>query len=289
MPTPIITRLRDIALGMMGLEDITHAPSDLTERILSDANRAIQFIGTFADDTFHYEEFRGVYVREKTVTTVDVTNGSNTISNLSGSASWMLRCTCQIEGSDVFNRLRKTSAGTFELSRPYLGVTGTGKSITIWHDAIQLPTDVLRIKPPFTFGGDPIAIMLDRDLETVFSFSRTLGVPSAFAEISIHGGDEAPFKALMLNALPAGNTDLTYTAVGTIPNFADFNDTRVHVIPFDLEDSVLIPMFRYYLTGYNLFEGSKEEYGTDAKQAMLLLERLPRRSAPPSTLRRPKQ
>lgn len=153
MPT-IAHRLRDFALGAMGIEDITHGPADLTARILLDINKSIQEIGTFLDDSFHFEEPRGSYVQPFVTTTVDATRGSVTIANLSGSAGWMNGCSCQLDGSSQWNRLRKTNAGAFELSRPYLGTTGTGIAIRIYHDCIHLPDDVKRIREPVRFDDD---------------------------------------------------------------------------------------------------------------------------------------
>jgi len=249
----IIARLRDYALGAMGIEDISHGPADLTARIILDANRAIQEIGTFLDDQFHYREERGSYVQPSVTTTVDATRGSVTIANLTGSALWMNGCSCQISGSSQWNRLRKTNAGAFELSRPFLGTTGTGISITIWHDLVALPTDVRRIEQPVRFDADFMQPETVQNLQWDQAMTRSVGRPSRYAETSIHAGDaDAPGLALLLNQLPAGGSEIRFTAIGSIRNFADLNDTREHVVPFDLEASCLMPIFAYYFSSYRL-------------------------------------
>lgn len=285
----MIHRLRDRALGLMGLEDISHAPAALTDRIIDDANRAHAKISTFLDDTFHFEEQRGVYVQPVATTTVDAVRGALTIANFTGSA-WMNGCTCRIGDSPIYNRLRKNqSTGVFELALPYLGTTGNGLQIQIWHDSVQLPTDVMRIKGPFKYNADQLYVTDAQRLRDCLGDTRTVGTPNQFAEITTHGGDEAQFLALLLNQIPAGDSVISYTAVGRIANFADLNDTRVHTVPFDLEASVLFPIFTFFIAGFPLFEGSKEEIGNEFQEALFALKRLPRRSAAPRMLVRPKR
>lgn len=286
----IIHRLRDYALGAMGLEDISHGPADLTERIILDANRAVQEIGTFLDDVFFYREERGSYVQPLVSTTVDATKGSVTIANLSGSASWMNGCSCQIAGSSVWNRLRKTNAGVFELARPFLGTTGTGLSITVYHDFVALPSDVRRIEEPVRFDADLMQPETVQNLQFDQAMTRSVGRPSRYAETSIHAGDaDAPGLALLLNQLPAGASEVRYTAIGSIRNFESLADTREHVVPFDLEASCLFPIFLFYISGYRLFTENKQDAMTDYQAALRALQRLPRNSTNPSNLKRPKR
>ena len=277
-------------MGSMGLEDISHGPSDLTARIILDANRAVQEISVFLDDSFHFEEPRGTYVQPFVTTVVDATRGSVTISNLSGSASWMNGCSCQIDGSSQWNRLRKTNAGAFELSRPFLGTTGTGLAIRVYNDCIHLPDDVKRIREPVRFDDD---LMQPETVERLLgdeAFTRQVGRPTRFAERSIHMGDStAPSLALLLNQLPAGGSEVRYTAVGSIRNFESFNDTREHVVPHELEASCLFPIFLFYISGYRLFVESKQDAMTDYQAAQRALQRLPRSSTTPRELKRPKR
>lgn len=286
----MIHRLRDRALGLMGLEDISHAPAALTNRIIDDCNRAHAKISSFLDDTYHFEDVRGVYVQPAVTTTVDATRGSLTIANLSGSAAWMNGCTCQVGDSTTPNRLRKNlDSGAFELALPHMGATGTGVQIQIWHDSVQLPTDVLRIKGPFKYDTTWIYPCEARDIRHNFGDAAMPGMPTRFAEITVRGGDAAQYHALLLDQIPAGNSVITYTAVGKIANFADLNDAREHTVPFDMEASILFPIFSFYLAGFPLFEGSKDELSRDYEEAHLCLQRLGRRSAQPHHLVRPKR
>lgn len=286
----IIHRLRDYCLGAIGLESIDHGPADLTARILLDANRAAQEISLFLDDSFHFEEPRGTYVQPFVTTVVDATRGSVTIANLSGSASWMNGCSCQIDGSSQWNRLRKTNAGTFELSRPYLGTTGTGIAIRIYHDCIHLPDDVKRIREPVRFDDD---LMQPETVERLLgdeAFTRQVGRPTRYAERSLHTGDStAPSLALMLNQLPAGGSEVRYTAIGSIRNFESLDDTREHVVPHDLEASVLFPVFAFHFSSYRLAVENGEGIATGYRLAREALQRIPRSSTTPRELKRPKR
>lgn len=273
----------------MGLESIDHGPADLEARIILDANRASQEIGVFLDDSFHFEEQRGVYVQPFVTTNVSVTQGAMTITINTGSATWMIGCTIQIAGSSVYNRLRKTAAGAFELARPFLGTTGASLAATIWHDSVELPADVMRVEGPFKYGADDLGVVDSKQLRSLLGDTRTPGTPTVFAEVSVKSGDEAPHLALLLNQLPAGNAEISYTATGRIAAFADLNDTRVHVVPFDLEASVLMPIFLFYLSSYRLFAQSKQEAAAEYQLAQRALARLPTRSAAPKRLVRPKR
>jgi hypothetical protein len=274
----------------MGLESIDHAPIALTNRIIDDANRAHAKISTFLDNTYHFEDVRGVYVQPAVTTTVDAMRGSHSIANLSGSATWMNGCTCQVGDSTTPNRLRENlSSGNFELAMPFMGSTGTGIQIQIWHDSVQLPCDVIRIKGPFKYDANWIYPCEARDIRRNFGDTSLPGNPTRFAEITVRGGDAAQFHALLLDQIPAGDSMISYTAVGKIANFVDLNDTRVHTVPFDLEASVLFPIFSYYLAGYPLFEGDKGELNSDYEEAGLCLQKIGKRSAEPHHLVRPKR
>lgn len=285
----IIHRLRDRALGLMQLEDISHAPVALTDRIIDDANRAHAKISAFLDDTFHFEEQRGVFVQPITTLTATVTRGLFTLGSFSGQ-SWMNGCTCMVGDSVIYNRLRKNpGTGTFELALPFLGTSGAGVQVQIWHDAVSLPADVMRIKGPFRYDNNVLQVTDAKYLRDIIGQQRTVGIPTQFAEITMHGGDEAQFLALLLDQIPGGNSVISYTAVGRIANFTSLDDTREHTVPFDLEASILFPLFSFYLSSFPLFEGSKEELGTDFQEAIFSLKRLPRKSAMPHRLKRPKR
>lgn len=282
----VIHRLRDAALSMCGLEDTAHASNDFTQRVLDEANRTLQECSIFVDDRFNFEEPRGVYVQPKTVTTAGVTLGSMVITGITPSA-WMVGCTIQIEGSPVFNRFRKVGAD-YLLARPYLGTTGT-HAVTIWHDSVQLPSDVVAVKPPL-FYGDKSLDLVDADgIRNMIGEPTTrTGVPSFVATIPAKAGDAAILLALLLDALPEGGSEVVYTATGTIANFADLADTRVNVLPANLEPSVLLPIFRFHFADYSGSQVSKQDLAASYQIAREALEKTPTKSGP-STLKRPKR
>lgn len=284
----IIHRLRDEALSMCSLESINHASNDFTQRLLDEANRSLHECSIVVDDRFHFEEKRGVYVRPKTTTTADVTLGATTLANLSGSATWMAGCTIQIAGSAVYNRIRKVGAD-YVLARPYLGTTGTGKAVTIWHDAVQLPSDVAAVKAPLFYGDKELVLSNSDDIHRfVGESTNRAGVPSYVATVAAKTGDAAILLALMFDALPEGGSEVSFTASGLVANFADLNDTREAIMPFSMEASILLPIFRFHFAAYGGSQVSQQDLAMSYQIASQALEKTPARSGS-STLKRPKR
>jgi len=282
----IINRLRDDALSMCGLENIAHASNDFTQRVLDEANKTLQECSIFVEDRFNFEEQRGVYVQPKATTTAGVTQGSMVLTGFTPDA-WMVGCTIQIEGSPVFNRLRKVGAD-FLLARPYLGTTGT-HAVSIWHDSVQLPSDVIAVKEPLFYGDKALDLMDADDIRRMIGEPTTrTGVPSYVATVPAKAGDAAILLALLLDALPEGGSEVVYTATGTIANFADLSDTRVNVLPANLEPSVLLPIFRFHFADYSGSQVSKQDLTASYQIAREALERTPTKSGS-NTLKRPKR
>jgi len=284
----IIHRLRDVALSMCGLESIDHASSDFTQRVLDDANRAVHECSLFIDDRFHYEARRGVYVQPSTTFTATFTQGSFAITSASPSlATWMAGCTAQVEGSSVFNRLEK-SGGSWLLTRPYLGTSGS-KTVTVWHDSVQLPPDVVSVKDPLFYNDKPLSLS---DVETILKNigepTNRAGTPELAATVSTKVGDAAAVLALLLDALPPGNAEIVYTAAGFAALFADLDDTRTQIMPFDLEASIMIPTFQFHFSTFPLSNVTQQALATSYQIANDARERHPNRSGP-STLKRPKR
>jgi len=285
VPT-IIHRLRDEALSLCGLENIAHGSNDLEARIINEANRALHEVSVFIDNRYHFEEPRGVYVQPKTVTTAGVTLGSTAMTGITPS-SWMAGCTIQIEGSPVYNRIRKVGAD-YVLARPYLGSTGT-HAITIWHDCVQLPSDVAAVKAPFFYGDKELALSNSDDIRNfVGESTNRAGVPSYVATVASKVGDAPILTALLLDALPEGGSEVVYTASGIIANFADLNDTRTEVMPLSLEASILLPIFRFHFAAYGGSQVSQQDLAMSYQIASQALERVPARSGT-NTLKRPKR
>jgi hypothetical protein len=282
----IIHRLRDIALSMCGLESINHASADFTQRVLDDANRSIHECSVFVENRYSFEEPRGVYVQPKVVTTAGVTHGSTAMTGIVPSA-WMAGCTIQIEGSPVFNRIRKVGAD-YVLARPYLGSTGT-KNVTIWHDNIQLPSDVAAVKGPFHYGDKTLELAnSDAIRDYIGEPTNRAGVPSYVATVASKVGDAAILVALLLDALPEGGSEVVYTASGIIANFADLNDTRESIMPLNLEASILLPIFRFHFGSYPGAQADMASLAQSYQIAQQALERTPARSGT-GTLVRPKR
>ena len=283
----VIHRLRDAALSMCGLEDITHASNDFTQRVLDEGNRTLQEVSVFIDDRYSFEEARGIYVQPKVTTTAGVTLGSTALTGITP-VSWMAGCSIQIEGSPVYNRLRKVGAD-FVLARPYLGSTGT-HAVTIWHDSVQLPSDVAAVKAPFFYGDKELALSNSDDIRNYVgeSTANRAGVPSYVATVAAKTGDAAILLALMFDALPEGGSEVSFTASGLVANFADLNDTREAIMPFSMEASILLPVFRFFFSSYPGSQVSESDLSNSYQMAQAAMERIPRRSGS-NRLVRPKR
>lgn len=79
-----------------------------------------------------------------TQVTLDVTQGSTTIANLTTFASWMPGCTIRISSDTQDNELRSST----KLARPYIGSTSTGISATVYCDAITLDETIGQVIGP---------------------------------------------------------------------------------------------------------------------------------------------
>ncbi|EDY16916.1 hypothetical protein CfE428DRAFT_5545 [Chthoniobacter flavus Ellin428] len=169
--------------------------------------------------------------------TLDVTQGSTTIANLTGYAARMNGGTIRIGGDDQDNEL----ASQTQLARPYNGPTATGVAATIYGDSVTLPSNYSRAIGPLWLPNQfpmPIADSLEEflrlsgwpmvvspdgrgDLSPLFSFIRkSVGRPRVALALGAYDGtlDYVP-RRLRVAPLPDQNYTLAFRAAANPPRF----------------------------------------------------------------------
>lgn len=144
-------------------------PTDIDD-VLSCLNAAFQQY--FKDGPSELRESNvGANINAPTTVTMDVTNGSTTMANFTGFASWMVGCTCSIVGDTQQNEITSQTL----LARPYQGSTGTGVECTVYNDAVQLDWTVAEVLDP-VFIASPSMTFL-RPVTSRMEFAKLAGVP----------------------------------------------------------------------------------------------------------------
>ena len=176
------TTLQNIALRMLkykgvvqltplpdGSENEDLQPGDLDE-VASCINGAMQEIWDVAPTEIK-ERHIGSVLRAPMTVTLDVTNFSNAVANITPWAPWMLGCTIQIAGDDQDNEIEATGI----LSQPYMGTTATGVTALVYSDCIQLDPSVEKVLAPVEIPNQfPIYPAKSR-----VEFYQILGAPIA--------------------------------------------------------------------------------------------------------------
>lgn len=90
------------------------------------------------------EQQQSTVLRPGTGLTLDATQYSTTIANLTTWASWMQGCTVRISGDGQDNELISAT----QLLRPFMGVTGTGLVATVYGDAVALDSASMTVIEP---------------------------------------------------------------------------------------------------------------------------------------------
>jgi hypothetical protein len=178
----------------------------------------------------------GAILYGPTAVTLNVTQGSTTISGLSSYAARMNGATIRIGGDDQDNEL----ASQTQLARPYNGSTGS-VSATIYGDSVTLPSTYSRAIGPLWLPNNypmPIADSLEEfirmsgypmvvspdgrgDLSPLFSFIRkSVGRPRVAMAVGAYDGTlEYVMRRLRVAPLPDQNYTLAFRAAVNPPKF----------------------------------------------------------------------
>lgn len=279
--------VRDDILGLLGLEALSHGPAGLTARIISDLNRSLQEIYSLHPKAWLSTDHRAEQVRAPVSVTLDVTAGSKTIANLTTSAAWMVGCTIVIAGDAAQNMLIQSEGASFSLLKPYQGSTGAGVAGTVYQDVLHPGTDVEQVMAPVMAEGhwELRPVNHERDRQTAESgdqlyplswTTRPIQTPAAYiVERNFDYSTGAITARLRFSALPPAAFVCSFQAkiVAGMTTVTDLADTRT-LVPFDLVDSVLLPMVRWKFASWPQFTGDAGALKADYDAALVMLGNL---------------
>lgn len=291
-------KVRDDILGLLGLEALSHGPAGLTARILSDLNRTLQEIYSLHPKAWFSTDHRAEQVRAPVSVTLDVTNGSKTIANLATSSSWMVGCTIVIAGDSAQNMLVKTDTANFSLLKPYQGSTAAGVGGIVYQDVLHPGTDVEQVMAPVMAEGHwelrPVNHERDRQTADPGEYAtsghratrsqlyplpwttRPIQIPEAYiVERNFDYSTGAVSARMRFSALPPAAFVCSFHAkiVAGMTTVTDLADTRT-LVPFDLVDSVLLPMVRWKFASWPQFTGDAGALKADYDAALVMLGNL---------------
>lgn len=280
-------KVRDDLLGLLGLEALAHGPAGLEQRLLSDLNRALQEIYTLHPRPFFSADPRAGQVRAPLAVTLDVTAGGTAAGNLAPAADWMAGCTLVISGDAAQNMLVKTAGPSFSLLKPYQGGTAAGVAATVYQDVLHPGADVEQVIAPVIAEGygELRPVTHERDRQAAHTggplyplpwSQRPVQMPDAYlVERHFDHSTGAVSARLRFSALPAAAFVCSFTAklVAGMTAVTDLSDTR-SLVPFDLVDSVLLPIVRHKFASWPQFVGDAGALKADYDTALVMLAAL---------------
>jgi hypothetical protein len=286
--------LRDDLLSLVGIEDVADAPAALGTRILNDVNAALREIMSNAPNDWLKDSPRSELVRAPTTVTLTVTRDSKSIT-FADYASWMAGCTIVIAGDDQHNQLMNDVGASVSLRVPYNGPSASGVSATIYHNAINLGTDVDQVLAPVVLDGlwELTPVASPRALASAqFAEYHNSGhglIPKLYPlvdrkmpsnqPLSYFTDSNSPYLGsmglrLMLSALPGERMTLSYRAstYWTVTSLA--SDTRTQFLPFGYDEAILRPWCRWKFSSWPHITIPKAELKAEFDAALAMLEKL---------------
>lgn len=279
----IVQTIRDQLLQMCGLENVSHGPADLADRIISDIRRAQEHIGDSNPNLFYQARpDQAEVIRAATDVTVTVTQYSKEVIFTSGWADWMAGQAILISGDSTLNRIEDegiTSAPA--LSQPYMGSSGT-VSATVYNDWILLPEDVNQLMDPIMIDRRLLLVQAqsagdnalrfpdyasrsryDRYQQRPVLWQKSVGDPTKYWPYS--QTVRATVRAgVMLDSLPAGPNKFNYDAKKAIyAPVCSLDDTRTTLVPENKDHEILLPVCRWFFASYQHVNVPKQELEAD--------------------------
>lgn len=201
---------------------------------------------------------------------------------------WFVGCAITIVGAVGDNRIR--AAGILKF--PYTGSTGTHLA-TIYHDSVELDSDVLEVRGRVRLDGRQLALSLVPDSPDEFhenqdfgfqsqyhrptgylSASETAGVPVLFSVETFPAGDEQPSGVrIILHPPPLRGGLLDYAVMLCPPRLTDVTSLAELPVPFGFIESVFLPIAVKKLRSCPFWRGivADEEVQADFVNALTLL------------------
>ncbi len=267
----------------------TIVASDLTF-VATCINGSLQEIFGLAPASIREREIGGV-LRAPTTVTLDGTQFSTTIANLTTYAAWMIGCTIRIAGDDQDNQIISSTA----LLRPFMGSTATGITATVYADAIKLdathsrvlePVSVPRVRCLVPCTSKEQFLYGHKRLDTIESWTasqmeKPIGDPLRWMAESRYDGTTAGMLVfLRVNPMPSAAMPITYrvkvkpTEV-TVENIGDESTNPEEIIPMDWVESILVPFARKRMMAHPHFAGESvvvNQIMADYRMGIQLLE-----------------
>lgn len=203
---------------------------------------------------------RGAVLNAPATIPITVTQGSTSATIAGGDwQTWMAGCSIVIEGADVDNQIRNASASVV-LKYPYSGTTGS-HTATVYHDSINLDSDVLEVQDSIKVNGQPIVPASKplgqnaqpRNIED-FGFRNRMAiydVPSVTAtatpqsySVETYSPDDVtpPVLRLVFQPAPSVKTFVEYFATLKPPYITDISSTAELPIPFGFVETIFLPI-----------------------------------------------
>lgn len=217
----------------------------------------------------------GAYLHAPATLTLNVTQGSATISSLTTYASWMPGCTIRIGGDDSDNELATQTT----LARPFNGPTGA-TTATIYGDSVTLPSTVSRAISPIyvpNFGPMPIADSLEQFISLsgyptvvsadgrtlcplLFGYRKSIGRPRVALAVGAYDGTlDYVQRRLRVAPLPDQNYSMAFRAAANPPKFTrnDIVSPLATLTVTGAGDSNVNQSYTYLcdINGYRAFTG----------------------------------
>lgn len=196
--------------------------------------------------------------------TLNVTQGSSTVSVVSGWLPWMAGCSCLVGGDGFINEFVTSTA----LRRPFMGATATGVQATVFGNAILLDPSVKNVLGPVEVPGQcPLLACSDRA-----EFDRVSGCH--FLSCNVQSGWPAFYLVetrydpaldylpvyLRIAPTPQSALPITFKAKLNPPvvsvddlGTSDNDPSRMLPIPGQWVESIFLPYCIQRLTGTPLF------------------------------------
>lgn len=273
---------------MAGLEEVSHGPVDLEQRIIGDINRALEHVGESNPNVFYQTRpDQAEVMRGPTTVTATVTQFSKAITFTAGYvSSWMPGCAIMLDGDDTLNRIQdEASPSAPALAEPYMGASGT-VSATVYQDWVILPTDVRQIMQPVTVdktlflspaqSPSDLAVRLvdysknyNRQYANyVMAFKKVVADPLRwwpYAQMVLG----TLRMGIMLDALPGATRKLCYDAKKLIfPPVTTLADTRTTLMPQGKDIEILLPVARWFFASYQFCSIPKDSLNDEYQIAM---------------------
>jgi hypothetical protein len=238
------------------------------------------------------QDERGVNLQPPASIPINVTKDSTAaVIQTADWKAWMGGCTIVIDGQEIDNQIRNNDRNVV-LRYPYAGQTGV-KTAVVYHDSIQLASDVLAVHEPVMIDGITIpavshpSVLVQTNSDRDFGFHKrsasalvrrvaaSSSAPRAFSVESWRPtANSAPSTRIRLTPAPADAAFLQYVAQMTPPVITTINANNDAIpVPHNFASSVFMPIAEMRLSASPFWAGirSPEALANNYRNALSIL------------------